>query len=154
MLLLALPPSAAVLSNALRLSLPHHLSSQLFHPAPSFSLNLPRWRNLPSLPLRPHFLSLSSSCSVACGASAVPAGYAATDEESERVKLAQVSKRLENTSRYFKQLGSIGFWGQLVCTLVSAVILSFSSLVTGKMTTPITFYTTAAGIAAAFVSPF
>nr|CAD1823128.1 unnamed protein product [Ananas comosus var. bracteatus] len=45
-------------------------------------------------------------------------------------------------------------WGQLVCTVVSAVILSFSTLVTGKVTSPITFYTTAGSIAAAFVSVF
>lgn len=66
----------------------------------------------------------------------------------------QVAKRLEKTSRYFKQLGSLGFWGQLVCTIVSAVILSFSAVITGKITSPVTFYTTAGGIAAAFVSVF
>ncbi|KAH0448620.1 hypothetical protein IEQ34_022420 [Dendrobium chrysotoxum] len=66
----------------------------------------------------------------------------------------QVAKRLENTSRYFKRLGSFGFWGQLVCTVVSAVIISFSSIVTGKVTSPVTFYATAGGIAAAFVSVF
>ncbi|XP_058070128.1 protein TIC 21, chloroplastic-like [Magnolia sinica] len=76
------------------------------------------------------------------------------DSEAERAKLAQVSKRLENTSRYFKRLGSLGFWGQLVCTLVSAVILSFSAIVTGKITSPVTFYATAGGIVAAFVSVF
>ncbi|KAG2261970.1 hypothetical protein Bca52824_069049 [Brassica carinata] len=65
----------------------------------------------------------------------------------------QVAKRLEKTSRYFKRLGSIGFWGQLVSTLVAAVILSFSIVVTGKPTSP-AFYATASGIAAAFVSVF
>ncbi|XP_020100817.1 protein TIC 21, chloroplastic [Ananas comosus] len=85
---------------------------------------------------------------------AAAASSPAADDESERAKLAQVSKRLENTSRYFKRLGSLGFWGQLVCTVVSAVILSFSTLVTGKVTSPITFYTTAGSIAAAFVSVF
>ncbi|KAG1363934.1 protein TIC 21, chloroplastic [Cocos nucifera] len=83
----------------------------------------------------------------------------AADDGSETAKLAQwpneqVSKRLENTSRYFKRLGSAGFWGQLVCTVVAAVILSFSAVVTGKITSPVTFYTTAGGIAAAFVSVF
>ena len=66
----------------------------------------------------------------------------------------QVAKRLENTARYFKRLGTFGFWGQLVCTLVAAVILSFSVLITGKMTSPATFYATAGGIAAAFISIF
>ncbi|KAJ8492813.1 hypothetical protein OPV22_014534 [Ensete ventricosum] len=80
--------------------------------------------------------------------------FPSSDEESERAKLAQVSKRLENTSRYFKRLGSLGFWGQLVCTVVAAVILSFSTVVTGKITSPVTFYTTAGGIAAAFISVF
>ncbi|KAJ6832320.1 protein TIC 21, chloroplastic [Iris pallida] len=76
------------------------------------------------------------------------------DEESEKEKLAQVSMRLEKTSRYFKQLGSLGFWGQLVCTIVAAAILSFSAVTTGKITSPATFYATAGGIAAAFVSVF
>ena len=41
-----------------------------------------------------------------------------------------------------------------MCTVVAAVILSFSAVVTGKVTSPVTFYTTAGGIAAAFVSVF
>jgi hypothetical protein len=41
-----------------------------------------------------------------------------------------------------------------VSTVVSAGILSFSTVVTGKVTAPFTFYATAAGIAAAFVSVF
>ncbi|CAN8272217.1 unnamed protein product [Cochlearia groenlandica] len=76
------------------------------------------------------------------------------DNEIDKAKLAQVAKRLEKTSRYFKRLGSIGFWGQLVSTVVAAVILSFSIVVTGKPTSPATFYATASGIAAAFVSVF
>lgn len=73
----------------------------------------------------------------------------------EDVKLLmQVAKRLENTSRYLKRLGSFGFWGQLVCTIVAAVILSFSIVVTGKVTSPATFYATAGGIAAGFISVF
>ncbi|GMH02847.1 hypothetical protein Nepgr_004686 [Nepenthes gracilis] len=74
--------------------------------------------------------------------------------DSDQAKLAQVAKRLESTARYFKRLGSLGFWGQLVCTLVSGVILSFSAVITGKITSPFTFYSTAAGIAAAFISVF
>ncbi|KAD2393130.1 hypothetical protein R6Q59_012784 [Mikania micrantha] len=76
------------------------------------------------------------------------------NEESEKAKLAQVAKRLESTSRYFKRLGSLGFWGQLVCTIVSAVILSFSVVITGRITSPATFYATAGGIVAAFLSVF
>jgi len=63
-------------------------------------------------------------------------------------------RRLEKTARYFKNLGTFGFWSQLVCTIVSAGILSFSTVVTGKVTAPFTFYATAAGIAAAFISVF
>ncbi|WVZ77588.1 hypothetical protein U9M48_025441 [Paspalum notatum var. saurae] len=77
-----------------------------------------------------------------------------SEQEVERVKFDQVMKRLEKTSRYFKNLGTIGFWSQLVCTIVSAGILSFSTVVTGKVTAPFTFYATAAGIAAAFISVF
>ncbi|OVA15911.1 Protein of unknown function DUF3611 [Macleaya cordata] len=84
-------------------------------------------------------------------AASAPGSY---NDESERAKLAQVAKRLENTSRYFKRLGSLGFWGQLVCTIVAAVILSFSVVVTGKISSPATFYATAGGIVAAFISVF
>ncbi|CAO2814882.1 unnamed protein product [Amaranthus hypochondriacus] len=80
--------------------------------------------------------------------------YASPVDETDQVKLAQVAKRLENTARYFKRLGTFGFWAQLVCTLVAAVILSFSVLITGRMTSPATFYATAGGIAAAFISIF
>ena len=65
-----------------------------------------------------------------------------------------MAKRLENTSRYFKRLGNLGFWGQLVCTVVSAVILSFSVIITGKISSPATFYATSGGIVAAFISVF
>lgn len=41
-----------------------------------------------------------------------------------------------------------------MCTIVAAVILSFSVVITGKVTSPATFYATAGGIAAAFVSVF
>ncbi|KAK4284545.1 hypothetical protein QN277_001362 [Acacia crassicarpa] len=76
------------------------------------------------------------------------------DDESEEAKLAQVSKMLEKTARYFKRLGNLGFWGQLVCTVVAAVILSFSVVITGKITSPATFYATSGGLVAAFVSVF
>lgn len=41
-----------------------------------------------------------------------------------------------------------------MCTIVAAVILSFSIVVTGKVTSPATFYATAGGIAAGFISVF
>jgi hypothetical protein len=66
----------------------------------------------------------------------------------------QVSKKLEKTAQYFKNLGSLGFWSQLVCTTVSAGILSFSAVATGKATTSFTFFATAVGILAAFISVF
>nr|XP_043624142.1 protein TIC 21, chloroplastic-like [Erigeron canadensis] len=84
----------------------------------------------------------------------ISATYNSPNEDSEKAKLAQVAKRLESTSRYFKRLGSLGFWGQLVCTIVAAVILSFSVVITGKITSPATFYATAGGIVAGFVSVF
>ncbi|CAL0316370.1 unnamed protein product [Lupinus luteus] len=80
--------------------------------------------------------------------------FTSTNDESEKAKLDQVSKRLEKTARDFKRLGSLGFWGQLVSTVVAAVILSFSVVVTGKVTSPATFYATAGGIAAGFISVF
>ncbi|MED6144622.1 Protein TIC 21, chloroplastic [Stylosanthes scabra] len=91
---------------------------------------------------------------VVSASSQVSQTYSPSNEESEKAKLEQVSKRLEKTARYFKRLGSLGFWGQLVCTVVAAVILSFSVVVTGKVTSPATFYATAGGIAAAFISVF
>lgn len=75
-------------------------------------------------------------------------------DESDKNKLAQVSMRLEKTSRHFKRLGGLGFWGQLVCALVAAVILSFSVAIKWKITSPVTFYATAGGVAAAFISVF
>ncbi|XVE66783.1 hypothetical protein DITRI_Ditri08aG0106900 [Diplodiscus trichospermus] len=80
--------------------------------------------------------------------------FTSPDDDTDKAKLALVSKRLESTSRYFKGLGNLGFWGQLVCTVVSAVILSFSVVITGKITSPATFYATAGGIVAAFISVF
>ncbi|XP_054796133.1 protein TIC 21, chloroplastic-like [Prosopis cineraria] len=77
-----------------------------------------------------------------------------SNDELEEAKLAQVSKRLEKTARYFKRLGSLGFWGQLVCTVVAAVILSFSVVITGKIASPATFYATSGGLVAAFISVF
>ncbi|XP_075493769.1 protein TIC 21, chloroplastic-like [Primulina tabacum] len=79
---------------------------------------------------------------------------AASYDEADTAKLAQVSKRLEYTSRHFKRLGSFGFWAQLICSIVAGVILSFSTVITGKVTSPATFYATAGGIAAAFISVF
>lgn len=41
-----------------------------------------------------------------------------------------------------------------MCTVVAAVILSFSVVITGKISSPPTFYATAGGIVAAFISVF
>ncbi|KAB2091578.1 hypothetical protein E1A91_A03G205400v1 [Gossypium mustelinum] len=86
--------------------------------------------------------------------SSVSPGSTSPNDDSDKAKLAQVAKRLETTSRYFKRLGNLGFWGQLVCSVVAAVILSFSVVVTGKTTSPATFYATFGGIVAAFISVF
>ncbi|KAG0575867.1 hypothetical protein M758_5G036000 [Ceratodon purpureus] len=74
--------------------------------------------------------------------------------ENEAQKIAHVAKRLERTAGQFKRLGSLGFWGQLVCTVVAAVILAFSVVITGQATSPASIYLTGAGIAAAFLSVF
>nr|XP_034588959.1 protein TIC 21, chloroplastic-like isoform X3 [Setaria viridis] len=65
-----------------------------------------------------------------------------------------VSKKLKKTARYFKNLGTLGFWSQLVCTTISAGILSFSAVATGDATAPFTFIATSVGIIAAFISVF
>ncbi|XP_045808524.1 protein TIC 21, chloroplastic [Trifolium pratense] len=116
--------------------------------------------SFPSLPLKlPSFTSFSSHrpwklpFTVTASSQTSPTVNPSNDE-SEKAKLDQVAKRLEKTARHFKRLGSLGFWGQLVCTVVSAVILSFSVVVTGRVTSPATFYATAGGIAAAFISVF
>ncbi|RDX77457.1 Protein TIC 21, chloroplastic, partial [Mucuna pruriens] len=118
-------------------SLPSH-SLKLTRSCSSFgsSIALQPWKKLPFI------ASASSQVSPAF------------NDESEKSKLEQVAKRLEKTARYFKRLGGLGFWGQLVCTVVAAVILSFSVVVTGKVTSPATFYATAGGIVAAFISVF
>ncbi|XP_077229537.1 translocon at inner membrane of chloroplasts 21 [Tasmannia lanceolata] len=120
-------------------------------PLPISSITLQPISNsiyLPSLPLS-HALRKNTIAQAS-----FPTAYPTPNEDGEKAKLQLVSKRLENTARYFKRLGTLGFWGQLVCTVVAAVILSFSTVVTGKITAPVTFYATAAGIAAAFVSVF
>ncbi|KAK9112660.1 hypothetical protein Scep_020179 [Stephania cephalantha] len=96
--------------------------------------------------------AFTRATAISTAASATASPYPGDDTES--AKLAQVAKRLESTSRYFKRLGGLGFWGQLVCTVVAAVILSFSIVVTGRIVSPVTFYATAGGIVAAFVSVF
>ncbi|XP_031495735.1 protein TIC 21, chloroplastic [Nymphaea colorata] len=114
-------------------------------------LTLSRLSCSPLSPLLSFRLSSSTPLRVSSPASSAPSSY--SNEELEK-KLAQVSKRLESTSRYLKRLGSLGFWGQLVCTVVAAVILSFSVVITGRVTSPVTFYCTAGGISAAFMSAF
>ncbi|KAI3980555.1 hypothetical protein MKX01_025120 [Papaver californicum] len=127
----------------------------------SFSLALRTLKNhsaIPFLPLssfsspkRLNSLSICTNKASTVVANAAAASYPYSDESAKR---AQVAKRLENTSRYFKRLGSLGFWGQLVCTIISAVILSFSTAITGRVSSPATFYATAGGIVAAFISVF
>ncbi|XP_074286267.1 protein TIC 21, chloroplastic-like [Silene latifolia] len=126
--------------SARLLSPPSKLSSSSLSLLPSLSPNPSK-----TLHLLPKTTSFATSASP---------GFTSPVHESDEVKLAQVAKRLENTARYFKRLGSFGFWGQLICTIVAAVILSFSVVVTGKITSPATFYSTAGGIAAAFISVF
>ncbi|KAE9611721.1 hypothetical protein Lal_00011885 [Lupinus albus] len=137
-------------------------------PASRFPGIILRPNSFPSLPLK-HFPSLTHSSSsfdsfishhpcklpfTVTASSQFSTPFTSTNDESEKAKLDQVSKRLEQTARDFKRLGSLGFWGQLVSTVVAAVILSFSVIVTGKVTSPVTFYATAGGIAAGFISVF
>ncbi|CAJ1977387.1 unnamed protein product [Sphenostylis stenocarpa] len=134
--------------------------------APRLSQPFLRPNSLPSLPLNLTRSSSSSSLGSsisrqpwklpfsASASSQVSTAFTASNDESEKAKLEQVAKRLEKTARYFKRLGNLGFWGQLVCTVVAAVILSFSVVITGKVTSPATFYATAGGIVAAFISVF
>ncbi|KAK7822851.1 protein tic 21 [Quercus suber] len=72
------------------------------------------------------------------------------NNDTEKAKLTQIREHFEE----FQEVWYHGFWGQLVCTVVAAVILSFSVVVTGKVSSPATFYATAGGIAAAFISVF
>ncbi|KNA06499.1 hypothetical protein SOVF_180500 [Spinacia oleracea] len=145
-----LPPSPVVTTAAhLHLSRRIPISSRFLSPPPSsssLSSYLPSLSSTQSRTMA-HWLPLMAS-------SPASTGYGSPVDESDQVKLTQVAKRLENTARYFKRLGTFGFWGQLICTIVSAVILSFSVVVTGKITSPVTFYATAGGIAAAFISVF
>ncbi|GAB4852879.1 hypothetical protein Ancab_017076 [Ancistrocladus abbreviatus] len=136
-------PRSFGITLSLRNSLPslHHFSSPS---SLSFS-----FLSLPNLQQRILGFPLIASSPAVSTAFTSPA-----DESSDQAKLAQVAKRLESTARYFKRLGSFGFWAQLVCAIVAAVILSFSMVVTGKITSPFTVYSTAAGIAAAFISVF
>ncbi|KAG0493363.1 hypothetical protein HPP92_004357 [Vanilla planifolia] len=151
-LLLPSPPAqAAILFTSAQPSL-HSRSARFLTPTTLSHLLRRRIFLLPRLGML-SWTALTTKSPMVVVAAPI-AGYTAADEELERAKLTKVSRRLENTSRYFKQLGAMGFWGQLVCAVASAVILSFSSLITGKVTSPITFYTTAAGIVAAFVSVF
>ncbi|XP_010244266.1 PREDICTED: protein TIC 21, chloroplastic-like [Nelumbo nucifera] len=149
--------AAALLAGSLH---PSH-SPRLRHRTLPFR----RTSDLPLSPLRsletrtnsPSFYIFFAKGDTTASASAsgpLSPSFPSPTDESEKAKLAQVVKRLENTSRYFKRLGGLGFWGQLVCTVVAAVILSFSVVITGKISSPATFYATAGGIAAAFISVF
>ncbi|KAM7470462.1 hypothetical protein LguiA_008645 [Lonicera macranthoides] len=153
------PPSpsrslaAKPFSSLHRLSLSSFIQIPNLHSSLSSSHLISPLKIHHSLPFSPLYTQNQITTPLAYSAP-TSAAYASQNGDSEKAKLAQVSKRLENTSRYFKRLGSLGFWGQLVCTIVSAVILSFSVVVTGKITSPATFYSTAGGIAAGFISVF
>ncbi|CAL5329321.1 unnamed protein product [Camellia sinensis] len=119
------------------------------------SLKPPQNLSSSSTSLSSSFVSVSNRTTTPLASAPISTAYTSpVDDPEKAAKLAQVSKRLESTSRYFKRLGSLGFWGQLVCTVVAAVILSFSVVSMGKITSPATFYATAGGIAAAFISVF
>lgn len=124
---------------------------------------------LPSLRSRPPILKSSSSlyalspqlASFALNSKAAhqltrrfPNIVAAAFTGSEDSARQAVAKRLESTARYLRRLGTLGFWGQLVCSVVSAVILAFSVAISGSPTSQATFYATAGGIVAAFLSVF
>ncbi|CAK9315770.1 unnamed protein product [Citrullus colocynthis] len=160
------PAAAAVYSSDLHLSRFHRRPFSFCH---SSNLNSPP-NSLPSFSAIRSSSSSSSLlllkafgtlehgrgqfCSETRASSSPITPTVSPNDEAEKAKLAQVAKRLEKTSKYFKRLGSLGFWGQLVCTIVAAVILSFSVVITGKITSPATFYATAGGIVAAFISVF
>ncbi|XP_034227931.1 protein TIC 21, chloroplastic-like [Prunus dulcis] len=110
--------------------------------------------SLPSFVAPIHRGSKLSFTTVRASSTPISQTFTSPNDESEKAKLLQVAKRLESTARYFKRLGGLGFWGQLVCTVVAAVILSFSVVITGKISSPPTFYATAGGIVAAFISVF
>ncbi|KAI3815233.1 hypothetical protein L1987_14894 [Smallanthus sonchifolius] len=142
------PPSLAAIKPSLP-TLHRPLSSPNFPSSLSSSTHPPL--SFPSSSL--HIYRNPIKCPKLASAP-ISAANNSPNQDSEKAKLAQVAKRLESTSRYFKRLGSLGFWGQLVCTIVAAVILSFSVVITGRITSPATFYATAGGIVAAFLSVF
>eukprot|EP00897_Mesotaenium_endlicherianum_P002959 jgi/Mesen1/2691/ME000167S01846 len=72
----------------------------------------------------------------------------------ENARAQQAAEKLRRMAGYFRRLGSLGFWSQLVCTVVAAVILAFSIVITGQATSPVTLYLTSGGIVAAFLSVF
>ncbi|KVH93305.1 protein TIC 21, chloroplastic [Cynara cardunculus var. scolymus] len=127
---------------------------------PISGLNIPSLPTHPSLfftpssPFSPHIYRNQIKYPNKRASAPICAANDSPNVDLDKAKLAQVAKRLESTSRYFKRLGSLGFWGQLVCTVVAAVILSFSVVITGKITSPATFYSTVGGIVAAFLSVF
>ncbi|KAG2613079.1 protein TIC 21, chloroplastic-like [Panicum virgatum] len=152
------------------------MRSLLLSPAPPRPpLPTLRWRPVSSPAPKPHFSSPSRGAAIvgtgtssyAAGRSSLPRHLASAaapgtseptpppaEDEAERAMLAKVSKKLEKTAQYFKNLGNLGFWSQLVCTIVSAGILTFSAVATGDATAPFTFCATSLGIVAAFISVF
>ncbi|KAK9677734.1 hypothetical protein RND81_11G163200 [Saponaria officinalis] len=149
----AAPPPSPSFRTAAKFPLPPRILTFTRFFSPALSLSSPSFSPLPPLSATA-VVRCRLSPKTALFATAASAGYTSPTEESELAKLALVAKRLEKTGRYFKRLGAFGFWAQLICTIVAAVILSFSVVVTGKITSPATFYSTAGGIALAFISVF
>ncbi|GLT51229.1 hypothetical protein SLA2020_246520 [Shorea laevis] len=155
---LVLPATCSGISRVVAAPIPHLRRPSLTLCPPNFLTLRKAQKPEPLLSASAPFDPLSSRVSkpsfTRISSSQVSPSFTSSNDDTEKAKLALVSKRLENTSRYFRRLGSLGFWGQLVCTVVAAVILSFSIVITGKISSPATFYATAGGIAAAFVSVF
>lgn len=84
----------------------------------------------------------------------VPKIISASYSSSESSARDLVSKRLANIAKNLRRFGTLGFWGQLVCSVVSSGILAFSVAISGNPTSQATFYATAGGIVAAFLSVF
>ncbi|CAB4290586.1 unnamed protein product [Prunus armeniaca] len=145
-------PPPAVTARPLAYHLP--LRSISDRHVPSRTLSSSSSLSLPSFAAPNHRGSKLSFTTIRASSTPISQTFTSPNDESEKAKLLQVAKRLESTARYFKRLGGLGFWGQLVCTVVAAVILSFSVVITGKISSPPTFYATAGGIVAAFISVF
>lgn len=92
--------------------------------------------------------------SVVANSDAKSAAAAATEDSDDPVD-AIVIKRIEATAAAFRSTGFVSFWTQLVCSVVSAVVLLFS--LAFEKTSPAGLagtYLTAFGVLCAFLSTF